>query len=88
MCVGAGGAGGGGVWECSPAGVLVSEQRKNHLGIQQNRIHSVMLLLRKILSLRGEVDVAKGEKNPVLPSPLHCLNARKIVALGKITPLS
>lgn len=61
--------GGGAVWECSPAGVLVSEQRKKEPPRDSAKQHSVMLLLRKILSLRAEVDVAK-ESSFVFSPPL------------------
>ena len=48
-----------------------------------------MLLLRKSLRLKAEVDAAEEEKNPVLPSPL-CLNACNILTVtsGNITTLS
>ena len=69
-----------GALSCRWAGV---SERNNHLGVQQCKIHPVMLLLRKILRLRVEVDFAKGEKIPVLPSPFYRFNACKRVTLGK-----
>ena len=67
----------------------LSTHKNDGLGGSAEQIPPVMLLLRKSLRLKAEVDAVEEEKNPVLPSPL-CLNACNILTVtsGNITTLS
>ena len=87
--MGGGGWGGGEAPRSVLLQVCWSQSEKEPLGGSTEQIPPVMLLLRKSLRLKAEVDAAEEEKNPVLPSPL-CLNVCNILTVtsGNITTLS